>query len=350
MPDRGKVLWSRWGGWIALMLVLTGLLSPGWNGGLLADDAAPKTPAAAPVDTFGRVLAGGSPTNLADLKALQQRVQGLTEKLIQTTVGVQVGAAQGSGVIISKDGYVLTAAHVSGQVDKDVIFFLTDGRVLKGKTLGMNRTLDAGMMKITEGGDFPFVELGASNFIKEGQWCLATGHPGGYQADRKPVLRLGRILLQDETVITTDCTLVGGDSGGPLFDLDGRVIGINSRISSSLQSNMHVPVNTFRDTWDRLVRNEAWGYPPGHEPYVGITGDADAKEAKIAKVKENSPAAKAGLQVGDIVLAVDGKLIPTFQAFVAAIQDHQPSDKIKLQFKRGAETIELTLEIGLKGR
>src|SRR4030095_1140333 len=103
-----------------------------------------------------------------------------------------------------------------------------------------------------------FAEMGASDAVKYRQWCLATGHPGGYQEDRQAVLRLGRVSDNESGAIVTDCTLVGGDSGGPLFDLDGRVIGINSRIGQNLAANMHVPVNTYRSSWERMAKGEAW--------------------------------------------------------------------------------------------
>src|SRR5262245_14623932 len=197
--------------------------------------ADPRVPHAAA--SRQKLFAGGTRAGVADLKAMQAHVQKLTEQLKKCTVGVTVGAAQGSGVIVSKDGYVLTAAHVAGAPNSRVEFTLADGKTVKGKSLGLFRTLDAGLRKITDPGDYPFAEMGSSEELKEGQWCLALGHPGGYQEDRGIVLRVGRVLLNAKDAITTDCTLVGGDSGGPLFDMDGHVIGINSRIAELLTSN-----------------------------------------------------------------------------------------------------------------
>lgn len=296
-----------------------------------------------------RVFAGGTPSSVAELRGMQSHVQKLTEQLMKCTVGVQVGAAQGSGVIISKDGYVLTAAHVAGQPNKDVLFLFPDGRTLRGKTLGLDRSMDAGLMKITEGTDFPFIEMGASEGLKVGQWCLATGHPGGYQPDRKPVLRLGRIVFLDNIAVTTDCTLVGGDSGGPLFDMDGKVIGINSRISGPITANMHVPVDTFRTNWDRLVKAEAWGHYPGQEPYIGIRGEPNTQGAKIAYVYPNSPAEKAGIKIGDVVTSIGKTKLKDFAALSASIREHQPGDTIKLYVRRGEEQLELKLRIGKRG-
>jgi serine protease Do len=225
---------------------------------------------------------------------------------------------------------------------------LADGRVLKGKTLGLYRTVDAGLMKITEEGEFPSAELGQSNALNERQWCLATGHPGGYQDDRKPVLRLGRVWVVDSGAITTDCTLVGGDSGGPLFDMEGRVIGINSRIGGKLTSNMHVPVNSYRDNWDRMVKEEAWGHLDGHDPYIGIRGEDSVTEAKIASVVPNSPADKVGLKPGDVILSVNGQPVAEFKAFKDYVSEKQPGDKVKLQVRRGEETMDFNVVLTRK--
>jgi serine protease Do len=294
-----------------------------------------------------KIFGGDSvPASVSELKLMQDHLQKLSETLIPCTVGVRVGPAQGSGVIISEDGYVLTAAHVVMRPNIDVTFVLHDGKTVKGKTLGMNRAIDAGLMKITEEGKYPHVEMGTSNGLKDGQWCVATGHPGGYEKGRQPVVRFGRILQNHESVITSDCTLVGGDSGGPLFDMEGKVIGINSRIAGPLNANMHVPVNTYRETWDRLKNAEVWGSLPGSAPFFGVQGEPDVKEARIAKVFPNTPAEKAGIRVGDLVVEFDGKPIEEFAALSKLVADRAPGDKVKVKVKRGEETLELEVTIG----
>src|SRR5205807_4246056 len=123
-------------------------------------------------------------------------------------------------------------------------------------------------------------------------WCVVTGHPGGFRPGRSPVVRVGRILELNLTspraYLRTDCTLVGGDSGGPLFDMHGRVIGIHSRIGGSITANLHVPVDTYRETWDRLVKGERWGggigrpvRPTQGEPFFGFRLDPDNKACTI---------------------------------------------------------------------
>jgi S1-C subfamily serine protease len=219
---------------------------------------------------------------------------------------------------------------------------------LRGKTLGLNRTLDSGLMKIDGQTDLPFAEMGGSDDLKDGQWCLATGHPGGYQDDRSAVLRLGRVLLAEKGTITTDCTLVGGDSGGPLFDLSGKVIGINSRIAGPLTANMHVPVSTFKETWDRLTKAEEWGNFPGISPYIGVKGEPDVTEAKIRTVVPGSPAEKAKILVGDTIVRIDDREVADFPALVQIIAEYQPDETVTLHVKRGEETVELKLKIGKK--
>src|SRR3954454_13544557 len=110
--------------------------------------------------------------------------------------------------------------------------------------------------------------MGKSSALKKGQWCIATGHPGGYRPGRTPVVRLGRILEANAEALRTDCTLVGGDSGGPLFDMAGRASAIHSRIGGFITATIHVPVDTYRDTWDRLVKAEVWSGLDA--PYMGV--------------------------------------------------------------------------------
>src|SRR5262249_2236282 len=158
-------------------------------------------------------------------------------KVIPSVVALQIKGASGSGVIIDKQGHILTAGHMVAKPDQEVTVILSDGKKLKGKTLGLNPAMDSGMAVITDTGPFPFSEMGYSLALTKGQWCLAFGHPGGFQVGRSPVLRLGRVGDGSEISIRTSCTIVGGDTGGPLVDLKGRVIGVHNRIGPSIASN-----------------------------------------------------------------------------------------------------------------
>jgi len=308
----------------------------------------PEQPASeAEAPRLAAIFAGEAPRSIAELKAMEAYVQKLAEKVIPATVGVRVGAAQGSGVVIDDEGHVLTAAHVCGKPGRDVVFLFPDGTKAKGKTLGTNRGIDAGLMKITEEGEWPHVEMGDWKKVDAGQWVLATGHPGGFQKDRGAVVRLGRVLSKRNGAISTDCTLVGGDSGGPLFNMDGQVIGIHSRIGGSITANIHVPIYTYDETWDRLVAAEDWGGAFGRGgPFIGVVGAPDADVAKIVEVQEDSPADKAGILPDDIIVEFGGKKVSDFATLAAAVRSRKPGDKVKVKVNRGDDTVELQLTIG----
>ena len=137
-------------------------------------------------------------------------------------------------------------------------------------------------------------------------------------------------------LIRTDCTLVGGDSGGPLFDMHGKVIGIHSRISASLTANFHVPVGTYRDTWDRLVNAEEWG-GPNRGPLIGVRGEDVEKGCKITEIFPGMPAEKAGIKEGDIVTKFDGQSIKTLEELIKAVQKKKVGDEVEVEFLRGDE-------------
>ncbi len=151
---------------------------------------------------------GGMPTSLEQLQRLEKQHQKVAASAASCTVSVQIGAAQGCGVIITADGYVLTAAHVAMRPGKRATITLSDGRSVKATTLGMNRGVDAGLIKIdiNQNGDrpWPHATLGSSANLVPGMWCVATGHPGGYENERGPVTRVGRLLAVRPDALVTD--------------------------------------------------------------------------------------------------------------------------------------------------
>ncbi len=293
-----------------------------------------------------KIFDGGQPATLAELRSMQQHQRQLCDKVTACTVGIVIGSSHGSGVIISEDGYVLTAAHVAGEPNRKAIVILPDGREVSGKSLGMYRTLDAGLMKIDKPGPWPYAELAKSDEVKVGQWCVATGHPGGFEEGRKPVVRIGRVLLKDRSAITTDCTLVGGDSGGPLFDMEGQVLGINSRIGRFMTTNMHVPIAAYHESWDRLVKGDAWGHFLGIGPYLGVQGEPDSKDAKIARVVPGSSAEKAGVKPGDVIVKYNGQAIADFASLQDRVGDSQPGQKVTLEVLRDGKHVQLDVVLG----
>jgi serine protease Do len=283
------------------------------------------------------------PEGVADLLTIETQIRALVDKLAEATVGVRVGRAQGSGVIVSSDGYVLTAAHVSRAPEPPATIILSDGRRVKAKTLGFNRGIDAGMMKITEEGEWPFAEMGEMKDVKAGDWCIVTGHPGGYIDDRPAVVRVGRIVLVRNTVIQTDCTLVGGDSGGPLFDMQGRVIGVNSRIGNSTSWNFHVPVSVYSEGWDRMVAGEEWGSDRASVAVLGVQGEDHPRGARVIGLLEGLPAEEAGIREGDIIIRFDGRAVRSFDNLAERVRRKMPGDEVTVEILRGDRTVKKTV-------
>ena len=308
------------------------------------------TTAPASLDELPLALTRAVPDSIDDLVAIERRVQDVSDRVLPATVGVRIGRAQGSGVIISRDGYVLTAAHVIGGAGREAEMTLPDGRRVTGRTLGLNREIDAGLIKISDAGEWPFVEMGDLGQVEAGDWCLATGHPGGYQDGRPPVLRLGRVILESRRAIQTDCTLVGGDSGGPLFDLRGRVIGINSRIGKSTTWNFHVPISAYTADWDRLVASEDWGgAPPPGSAFLGLSGDDHPDGCSVTNVPEGLPADEAGIQIGDVILTLDGEPVKGFDGLSSAVRSRNPGDEVEIELRRDGRRMKVKAVLARRG-
>lgn len=292
---------------------------------------------------------GGEPESLEQLKLLEQQQQRVASAAEACTVSVQIGSAQGCGVIITESGFVLTAAHVATRPRKRAKITLSNGRVVNATTLGMNRNVDAGLIKIDPGQNngepWPHATLGTSNQLVPGMWCIATGHPGGYQADRGAVTRIGRILSVRPGAIVTDCALIGGDSGGPLFDISGRLIAVHSRIGNDVADNLHVPIDNYDFSWKRLYNGEAWGYLPGFRPVLGVQGTADGV-ARIASVSAGSPAEQAGILPDDVIEEFGGVKITDFESLKEAVADTMPGERVKIVLNRNGDRYRFNVEIG----
>jgi serine protease Do len=315
----------------------------------LAAHAPPPRTVLKPVPASRKALAAGfnqvTPGSIAELRAMEQHIEELVPRLTPAVVAVEVGYATGSGVVISADGLVLTAGHVSGRPNRDVQFTFPDGRKARGKTLGAESDSDTGLMQITGDGPWPHVPVGELDQARIGDWVLALGHPGGFDLGRSPVVRLGRIIRLMPGVIQTDCTISPGDSGGPLFDMHGRVVGIHTSISSSLAENFHVPITEYADTWDQLVKaqtsseNELWA-----SMVVGAETTDEGAGCRVSVVEKNGPAFKAGLKVGDLILKVEGREIRASASFRRWVAESKPGETITVEVKRRDQMLSLPLK------
>lgn len=288
-----------------------------------------------------------------DLQSLETRVKAAAQKAISCTVSVRVGRgsrggyAFGSGVIISDDGYVLTAAHVSSRPNRRVVFRLADGRTAEGVTLGLQKDLDMGLMKIDDSDEtWPFLRRARSSRVEAGDWVIATGHPGGFDEEARALVRLGRVLKTTDKVLLTDCTLVGGDSGGPLVDINGNVVGIHSRIGADLTTNLHVPIDRYAENWDRLAKRDVWGMLVSVSPWIGIEHDPTYEEAKIKRIRGGGPAERAGLLAGDTVVRFGGERVTSFAQLKQLVSRQNPGTRLSVQYRREGRLIESMLKVG----
>jgi serine protease Do len=322
-----------------------------WPWGVIGSATRPAAPSTQPAFPGIRNIAlpalAAPARGIKDLAALEKRIQDLVVKVLPATVAVRTRGGQGSGVIISRDGYILTAGHVIGDANQRVTVIFPNGRQVEARSLGVNHAMDSGLVKITTPGEWPAVGVGSSSDLKLGDWCIGLGHPNGYQRQRPPVLRLGRILLNGSNMVMTDCTLVGGDSGGPLFDLNGNLIGIHSRIGRDTTMNMHVPVDTYKETWPRLAAAEVWGRGPrSGGPVLGVHGVSDPKGCRIERVVPGSSGEKAGMRVGDVVTKFAGARITDLESLIAQISRRRAGDQVEIEVLRNGENVKLNAVLG----
>jgi serine protease Do len=293
---------------------------------------------------------GGVPKNLDELRAMEAQQRRVSAMASQCTVSVQIGPAQGCGVIITGSGYVLTAAHVAMRPNKPANIRLADGTVVRARTLGLNRNVDAGLLKIEpnqRSGPWPHASLGTSAGLIPGMWCLASGHPGGYDVGRGPVTRVGRIIEARPSSMVTDCALIGGDSGGPLFDLGGRLIAIHSRIGNDVSENLHVPIDNYASSWKRMQAGESYGYLPGFRPSLGVKGKPTSQSgAVVESVKQGSPADEADIRAGDIIDQFGEDSITNFEELRDAVSDTMPGERVDIWLRRNGTSRKVRVEIG----
>ncbi|HEY4211395.1 MAG TPA: DegQ family serine endoprotease [Steroidobacteraceae bacterium] len=264
----------------------------------------------------------------------------------------------GSGFIVSSDGYILTNTHVVQNAD-EVTVRLTDRREFPAKVIGADERTDVAVIKISAT-NLPTVKLGDPQKIKPGQWVLAIGSPFGFEnsATAGIVSATARSLPSDNYVpfIQTDVAVNPGNSGGPLFNLNGEVIGINSQIFSRTGGYMGVsfaiPIDVARNVEEQLVKTGK--VVRGR---IGVTiQDVNAQLAEsfgldrphgalVGKVENDGPAAKAGLQAGDVILGVNGRPIERYGELSGTIAAMKPGADATLQIWRGGKQQSVAVKV-----
>ena len=264
----------------------------------------------------------------------------------------------GSGFIISSDGYILTNAHVVGGAD-GITVRLTDKREFKAKLIGFDKRTDVALIKIEATG-LPKITPGDPNTLKVGEWVLAIGSPFGFDNSVTAgiVSAKGRSLPQENYVpfIQTDAAVNPGNSGGPLFNMKGEVIGINSQIYSRSGGYMGlsfaIPIDVAMEVSNQL---RASGKVTRGRIGVSIQevtrdlaesfGLGKPSGALVSNVEKGGAADKAGIQVSDVILKFDGKVVATSSDLPRIVAATHPGNKVSVQLWRKGESKEVTLTV-----
>jgi putative serine protease PepD len=331
------------GGAVSATLVAAGALALG-----LVDTCDPPASAAqrAPAPASSAL----SPRQQGDIAAIYRAAS-------PAVVSVRAGSGSGTGFVVDTDGTVVTNAHVVGDSSQVELQF-SDDRTATAEVAGVDTSSDLAVLQVdpAQTGTLTALELADSSTVRTGQLAVAIGSPFGLPqtATAGIVSGTGRHIqapdgFQIDSVIQTDAPINPGNSGGPLLDADGRVIGVNSQIATggTSQGNVGigfaVPANTVRDVIPRLERGETI-----RRAYLGVSTGEGSGGAVVQEVTPGAPAASAGLQAGDVIVAIGGEQVDGPDDVAAAIQDRSPGDSIPVEVQRDGQS--QTLDVVLAER
>lgn len=251
----------------------------------------------------------------------------------------------GSGFIISKDGYIITNNHVIAQAN-GIYVTLTSGKEYKAEVIGTDPRTDIALLKI-DAKDLPTLPIGSSNDLKKGQWVLAIGSPFGLESTVTSgiVSAINRDTGEYLPFIQTDVAVNPGNSGGPLIDLNGRVVGVNSQIISQsggfMGISLAIPIDEAMRVVDQLkahgkVSRGRIGVQIGvvSDDVAKAIGLDAAKGAMVSQVEPSGPAAKAGIQPGDVILKFDGKDIKQMSDLPRIVGQTKPGTSAPIEVWR----------------
>ncbi|MGE5293686.1 MAG: Do family serine endopeptidase [Solirubrobacterales bacterium] len=269
--------------------------------------------------------------------------------------------AQGSGFLVTADGYILTNNHLVGDAD-DVRVQLNDGRTAKAKVIGADPGTDVAVIKVDVQNE-PYVELANSDGLEVGEWVIAIGNPFGlsHTVTAGIVSAKGRNnigVASFEDFIQTDAAINLGNSGGPLLNLDGRAVGINTAIigpGGNVGIGLAIPINMAKGIYEQLKENGkvVRGYlgvrlgdlDSGVGEFYGAAND---KGAMVGEVIDGSPAEKAGIKTDDIIVELQGESVAGAAELMNRIAMHKPDTEIELTILRDGKRKTVTVTLGTR--
>jgi len=260
---------------------------------------------------------------------------------LEPTQDPRANRGTGSGVIISPDGYILTNNHVAGAAT-EISAKLSDGREFKARRIGTDSETDLALIKV-EAKNLPYATLGDSSKLEQGEWVIALGSPFGLEQTMTAgiVSATGRQFggVYDN-YIQTDASINPGNSGGPLLNMNGEVIGINtmiySRSGGSEGIGFSVPSNMAKKVQEQLLRNGRVS-----RGYLGVNlqdSNSAGDGALVADLSEDSPASKAGLRGGDLIVEFDGRPVKSSRQLTEIVADTPVGKTVKTRFVRDGQT------------
>jgi putative serine protease PepD len=327
--------------WLAAVVAGVVLLATGYGISQALDN---NTPAGAGIPTAAPIAAAPVPSG-------EEPAAAVAKALLPTVVEISHDNGLGSGFVYDSNGYIMTAAHVVQGVDQ-VDVRLYDGTKLTGRVVGTDDRSDVAVVKIDRTG-LKAAPLATGKPAQVGQLAVAIGSPFGLNETVTAgiVSATDRVLNDGREVLQTDAPINPGNSGGLLANRQGQVIGINDAIrpgdngsDGNVGIGFAIPIDVAAKSAAAIVQGKQV-----QSGYLGISvGDAPNGQngAVVQDVASGSPAAKAGLQVGDQVTAIDGQAVQSSADMVAAIRDHKPGDKVTITVNRNGSQTTISATLG----
>jgi putative serine protease PepD len=318
---------------------------------LAIDDEPGGSAAAGAVDT------SGTPAATTDGLSISEVYDGAKDSVVviraqgqsATPFGTQEQTAQGSGFVYDANGHIVTNYHVVQGAETVSVTF-PDGEEVDADVVGTDPSTDLAVLELQQDVNAEPIPLGDSGALEVGETVVAIGSPFGLEG----TVTSGIVSAVDRTIsspngfgidnaIQTDAAINSGNSGGPLLDTSGRVVGVNTQIESGSGGNdgigYAVPSSTVRDIAQQLIADGT-----AEHAFLGVTMSQATGDVRIEQVR--GPAEEAGVRVGDVVTAVDGETVESPDDLQAAVEAKKPGDALELELTRSGDSRTVTVELG----